>query len=98
MAAASCAAMVGQGFKPTAMVLSDISAQTCVRVGTHAHAGEIDRDVLGALIYSDRAARRRLNAATHPAVTLELVKQLAWHWLRCHWLVVTSHTPAPQCY
>ena len=52
--------------------------------------GRIDRDALGALIYSNRQARRKLNAATHPAVTLELVKQLLWHWLQCHWLVVCA--------
>jgi dephospho-CoA kinase len=52
-------------------------------------AGAIDRDALGALIYQDRQARRKLNAATHPAVSLELAKQLLWHWLRCHWLVVS---------
>ena len=63
--------------------------------GARVRAGEIDRDALGSLIYSDGAARRRLNAATHPAVTLELVRQLLWHWLRCHWLVVNRLTSCP---
>jgi dephospho-CoA kinase len=40
------------------------------RFGDHVltRAGELDRPALGALVFSDRAARRDLEAITHPAV------------------------------
>ena len=51
-------------------------------------AGELDREALGALAFNDREARRKLNRATHPAVFLELLRQLLLHWLACKWIVV----------
>ena len=66
-----------------------------------AHAtGEIDRERLGELVFNDATARRRLNKATHPAVTVEIAKQLLNHLLQCHWLVVGSllmMTPFFKC-
>lgn len=44
-------------------------------------AGEIDREALGALVFADSAQRRRLNAATHPAVGLELARTILLSWL-----------------
>lgn len=52
--------------------------------------GEIDRERLGELVFNDATARRRLNRATHPAVTVEIAKQLLSHLSQCHWLVVGS--------
>eukprot|EP00798_Chlamydomonas_sp_ICE-L_P001688 gene1688-33084_t len=51
-------------------------------------SGEIDRKALGRIIFSDASARRRLNAATHLPVLVELLKQILWHWLTCKWIVV----------
>ncbi|KAK9831394.1 hypothetical protein WJX81_000561 [Elliptochloris bilobata] len=52
--------------------------------------GEVDRDALGALAFNNREARRALNHATHPAVLLEIIRQLLLHWLACKWLVVVD--------
>ena len=60
-----------------------------IETGRHG-AGELDREALGALAFNDRDARRKLNRATHPAVFLELLRQLLLHWLACKWLVVRS--------
>lgn len=51
-------------------------------------SGELDRERLGELVFNDAKARRKLNKATHPAVTLEIAKQLLRHLLRGHRLVV----------
>lgn len=52
--------------------------------------GEIDREALAALVFADPAARRRLNAATHPAVGLELARQILAAWALCRPLVVVD--------
>jgi dephospho-CoA kinase len=39
-------------------------------------------------VFSDAAARRRLQAATHPAVALELLRQVAGAWLALRAVVV----------
>ncbi|KAG2448764.1 hypothetical protein HYH02_006118 [Chlamydomonas schloesseri] len=52
--------------------------------------GEIDRERLGAVVFSDAAARRRLNAATHLPVALSLARALLVHWLSFKWLVVVD--------
>lgn len=39
-------------------------------------SGEIDRKKLGALVFSDSEARKRLNSATHPIVEAEISKEL----------------------
>lgn len=39
-------------------------------------AGEVDREALGKLVFSDAAARRKLNAATHLPIALSLIWQL----------------------
>lgn len=44
-------------------------------------SGEIDRDKLGELVFNDKVARRKLNAATHLPVAVQLVRQLALKWL-----------------
>lgn len=44
--------------------------------------GEIDREALGRLVFSDVNARRRLNAAAHAPIAVELVRRLLWAWLR----------------
>lgn len=56
--------------------------------------GEIDRKKLGELVFNDPALRKKLNAATHPLVTLELAAQILWHWLMFHFVVVRIHKTA----
>jgi dephospho-CoA kinase len=41
-------------------------------------------------VFSDAAARRRLNAATHPAVGLELARRILCAWLRCSPAIVVD--------
>ena len=57
--------------------------------------GEIDRDVLGKLVFENASARKKLNKATHPAVTLELAKQLFLSLIHCKRVVVSlpMHMP-----
>lgn len=52
--------------------------------------GEVDREALGRLVFSNAAARRRLNAATHLPVAVELLKQLLLSWLSLQLVVVSS--------
>jgi hypothetical protein len=52
-------------------------------------AGDINRQALGDLVFSDAAARRRLNAATHLPVAAGILRQLAWAWLCCRLVVVS---------
>jgi hypothetical protein len=47
-----------------------------------ASPGDIDRAVLGRLVFRDAAARRRLNAATHLPIALALAQQLLSACLR----------------
>jgi dephospho-CoA kinase len=54
--------------------------------------GSVDREAVGRLVFSDAAARRRLNAATHPPVALALVRALLAAWLSCA-LVVAIDMP-----
>lgn len=49
--------------------------------------GELDRERLGELVFNDAKSRQKLNKVTHPAVTLEIAKQLLRHLLRGHGLV-----------
>ena len=51
--------------------------------------GEIDRDALGKLAFENASARKKLNRATHPAVTWELAKQLFVCLIQCKGLVVS---------
>ncbi len=53
-------------------------------------AGQVDREALASLVFSDAAARRRLNAATHPAVGLALAQRILLSWLRCEPLLVVD--------
>ena len=46
-------------------------------------SGEIDRDALGDTVFSNPAARRRLNAATHLPVAIALVGKIIAAWLTC---------------
>lgn len=44
--------------------------------------GEIDRDKVGEMVFSDKAARRKLNAATHLPVAIELARRIVLQWLK----------------
>ena len=50
--------------------------------------GDIDRDVLGKTAFENAPARKKLNRATHPAVTWELAKQLFLCFIQCKRMVV----------
>lgn len=52
--------------------------------------GELDRKKLGKLIFESPQLRRKLNEATHPLVTMEMVKQIIWHWLCFKFVVVMA--------
>ena len=54
------------------------------------YPGNIDRNKLAALVFSNKAQRTKLNRLTHPAVLLEIMRQLLLLWLAHHWLVVGS--------
>ena len=43
--------------------------------------GTIDRVLLRRMIFEDPLLRRRLNAATHPSIVLEIIRQIAFHRL-----------------
>jgi hypothetical protein len=53
-------------------------------------AGDLDREKLGKIVFSDPAARKRLNAATHLPVFLDVFKGILWCWLTCKFVVVSS--------
>ena len=53
-------------------------------------SGEIDRDALGAAVFSDPAARKRLNAATHLPLACELIVRLLAAWMMFEPLVVVD--------
>ncbi|PRW58367.1 dephospho- kinase [Chlorella sorokiniana] len=50
--------------------------------------GEIDREALAALVFADAAARQRLNAASFPAIGLELARQILLAWVQCQPAVI----------
>jgi dephospho-CoA kinase len=50
----------------------------------------LDRAALGALAFSDPAARRALNAATHVPITVALLGRLLRAWLMCSLVVVVD--------
>lgn len=50
--------------------------------------GEIDRDVLGILVFENASARKKLNKATHPVVTWEIAKQIFISFMMFKRLVV----------
>lgn len=50
--------------------------------------GELDRAKLGQIIFSDASQRRKLNAATHLPVYVELFRQVVVSWLMCKLLVI----------
>lgn len=52
--------------------------------------GQLDREALASLVFRDAALRRRLNSATHPAVGLELARQILVAWLCCRPVVVVD--------
>jgi dephospho-CoA kinase len=52
--------------------------------------GELDRPALAALVFTDAAARRRLNAATHLPIAVALAARLLCAWLRCVPVVVVD--------
>lgn len=53
-------------------------------------ASPIDRAALGALAFSDVAARRKLNAATHLPITLALLGRLLAAWASCRTVVIVD--------
>lgn len=52
--------------------------------------GEIDREALAALVFADGTQRRRLNAASFPAIGLELGRQILLSWLLCRPAVIVD--------
>ena len=42
----------------------------------HAETGEINRTALGSIVFADPAKKRKLESITHPAILLEMVKQI----------------------
>lgn len=59
--------------------------------GVLATDGELDRAKVAELVFSDAAARRRLNSATHLPVLLQIVHQALVHWARCQPVAVRLH-------
>ena len=45
--------------------------------------------MLGKLVFESASARKKLNRATHPAVTWELAKQLSLCFVQCKRVVVS---------
>jgi dephospho-CoA kinase len=70
---------------------ADLVAREIVEPGTEGHAeivrafgesvlaadGAIDRKALGALVFADEAARKRLNAITHPRIAMRSQQRMA---------------------
>lgn len=54
------------------------------------YAGGIDREKLGELVFTDNKARKKLNAATHLPVALDLAKQLIIQWFSFTNIIVRS--------
>ncbi|CAD7702962.1 unnamed protein product [Ostreobium quekettii] len=52
--------------------------------------GELNRDLLGRIVFNDPAARKKLNRATHLPVLLEMARQLLTHWMLCAHVVVVD--------
>ena len=52
--------------------------------------GEIDRDALGAAVFADPAARRRLNAATHLPLACALLSKVLAAWLSFSSVVIVD--------
>lgn len=52
--------------------------------------GEVDREALAALVFADAVQRRRLNAASFPAIGLELGRQILLAWGQCRPAVVVD--------
>ena len=62
--------------------------ELCQREAQHAHAGGIDREKLGDLVFKDNKARKKLNEATHLPVALDLARKLAIQWFSFTSIVV----------
>jgi len=50
--------------------------------------GELDRNRLGSLVFSDPALRRRLDNAVKLPIWTALISEVAWHWFTCKRAVV----------
>ncbi|KAL5511604.1 CAB5 [Sanghuangporus vaninii] len=75
---------------------ADVIARQVVQPGTKAHAeivryfgeeilladGTLDRPKLGAVIFGDEGKRKQLNSIVHPAVRMEMVRQVIWAWMK----------------
>ncbi|KAL5529186.1 hypothetical protein ACEPAG_5160 [Sanghuangporus baumii] len=75
---------------------ADVIARQVVQPGTKTHAeiiryfgeevlladGTLDRPKLGAVIFGDEGKRKQLNSIVHPAVRMEMVRQVFWTWLK----------------
>ncbi|KAJ3107753.1 hypothetical protein HDU97_003423 [Phlyctochytrium planicorne] len=53
---------------------------------------EIDRAKVGALVFQNPEARKKVNAATHPYIRLEMLRRMLWAFL-CGHRVVVLDTP-----
>lgn len=85
----SCADPSAEAARPLGCTRSLVSRPPRLPRARASHAaGQIDREALGRLVFSDKAARGRLNAATHLPIYADLLRQLLWHWLTLKWLVV----------
>ncbi len=53
--------------------------------------GNVDRVELGKLVFKDVLIRRRLNAATHLPVALDLFKKIFIHWISGTAILASQH-------
>ncbi|XP_053555835.1 dephospho-CoA kinase domain-containing protein isoform X2 [Bombina bombina] len=82
---------------------ADVIARQVVKPGTSAHdqivqlfgvevlleSGELDREKLGAIIFSDPEKRRLLNSITHPPIRRAMLKQTIWYFLvGCRYVIL----------
>ena len=50
--------------------------------------GELDRKKLGAMVFSDPALRRKLDAAVKMPIWTSIVARMAWHWVTLKSVIV----------
>ncbi|KAE8575398.1 hypothetical protein XENTR_v10003821 [Xenopus tropicalis] len=77
-----------------AVIDADLIARQVVRLGTPAYSqivqhfgdgvllvsGELDREKLGAIIFSDPEKRCIINSITHPQIRREMLRQTLWYF------------------
>lgn len=52
--------------------------------------GELDREKIAAIVFKDSQARKRLNAATHLPILVQLMGKILHHWVTLQWVVVVD--------